>query len=105
MTWPDMNPNDLDTYVQDPAGAVVWFRSREAGLMHLDRDDRGLAGDVIKVNIRNGREVVHESNYINARVWIADSSGEVRVAICTDFTEPEVARALARCDPRGIVQR
>ncbi len=59
ITWPDMNPNDLDTYVQDPAGAVVWFRSREAGLMHLDRDDRGLAGDSIKVN---GRDVVNPIN-------------------------------------------
>ena len=56
-------------------------------LMNRLRGNSGL-GDVIKVNIRNGREVVHESNYINARVWIADSSGEVRVAICTDFTEP-----------------
>ena len=59
VSWPDMNPNDLDTYVQDPAGAVVWFRSREAGLMHLDRDDRGLAGDSIKVN---GRDVVNPLN-------------------------------------------
>ena len=45
-------------------------------LMNRLRGNSGL-GDVIKVNIRNGREVVHESNYINARVWIADSSGEI----------------------------
>ena len=32
---------------------------REAGLMHLDRDDRGLAGDSIKVN---GRDVVNPLN-------------------------------------------
>ncbi|MFM9079044.1 MAG: prolyl oligopeptidase family serine peptidase [Opitutaceae bacterium] len=56
-------------------------------LMNRLRGNSGL-GDVIKVNIRNGREIVHESNYINARVWIADSAGNVRVAICTDFTEP-----------------
>ena len=29
------NPNDIDTWVQDPAGNVVWYRSRDAGLMHL----------------------------------------------------------------------
>ena len=40
LSWPDMNPDDIDTWVQDPAGNLVWFRAREAGLMHLDRDDR-----------------------------------------------------------------
>ena len=59
LSWPDMNPNDIDTYVQDPAGAMAWFRSREAGLMHLDRDDRGLAGDTINVN---GKDIVNPLN-------------------------------------------
>ena len=45
-------------------------------------------GDVIKVNIRTGKETVEERNYINARAWIADHAGVVRVAICTDFEEP-----------------
>ncbi len=59
VSWPDMNPNDIDTWVQDPAGNLVWFRAREAGLMHLDRDDRGLANDVI---IINGQQVVNPLN-------------------------------------------
>ena len=50
VSWPDMNPNDIDTWVQDPGGNLVWFRAREAGLMHLDRDDRGLTNDTIVVN-------------------------------------------------------
>lgn len=57
--WPDRNPNDIDTWVQDPAGEMVWYRSREAGLMHLDRDDRGLANDVI---VLNGKEIVNPLN-------------------------------------------
>lgn len=59
ISWPDMNPNDVDTYVQDPSGAMAWFRQREAGLMHLDRDDRGLAGDTINVN---GKDIVNPLN-------------------------------------------
>ena len=59
VTWPDMNPNDIDTWVQDPGGNLVWFRAREAGLMHLDRDDRGLANDSIVVN---GKQVVNPLN-------------------------------------------
>ena len=59
VSWPDMNPDDIDTWVQDPGGNLVWFRAREAGLMHLDRDDRGLANDSIVVN---GRQVVNPLN-------------------------------------------
>jgi len=59
VSWPDYDPNDIDTWVQDPAGNLVWFRAREAGLMHLDRDDRGLTNDVIVVN---GKQVVNPLN-------------------------------------------
>jgi hypothetical protein len=59
VSWPDMNPNDIDTWVQDPGGNLVWFRAREAGLMHLDRDDRGLANDTIVVN---GKQIVNPLN-------------------------------------------
>ncbi|MBI5768505.1 MAG: S9 family peptidase [Verrucomicrobia bacterium] len=44
--------------------------------------------DVIKVNLRSGKETIEERNYINARQWIADRDGVIRVAICTDFEEP-----------------
>lgn len=59
VTWPDLDPNDIDTWVQDPGGNLVWFRAREAGLMHLDRDDRGVANDTIVVN---GQQVVNPLN-------------------------------------------
>jgi hypothetical protein len=59
VTWPDLNPNDIDTWVQDPGGNLVWFRSREAGMMHLDRDDRGLSNDTIVIN---GQKVVNPLN-------------------------------------------
>ena len=59
VTWPDMNPNDVDTWVQDPGGNLVWFRAREAGMMHLDRDDRGLSNDTIVIN---GQQVVNPLN-------------------------------------------
>ena len=55
LSWPDLDPNDIDTWVRNPAGEVVWFRNREAGLMHLDRDDRGESNSSIVVN---GRRVV-----------------------------------------------
>lgn len=59
VTWPDMDPNDIDTWVQDPGGNLVWFRSREGGMMHLDRDDRGVTNDTIVIN---GQQVVNPLN-------------------------------------------
>lgn len=59
LTWPDGNPNDMDIWAQGPSGELVWFRGREAGLMHLDRDDRGLENDTIIVN---GRKIINPLN-------------------------------------------
>jgi hypothetical protein len=59
VSWPDNNPNDIDTWVQGPTGNMVWFRAREAGLMHLDRDDRGMTNDVIVIN---GKQIVNPLN-------------------------------------------
>jgi hypothetical protein len=59
LSWPDNDPNDIDLWARNPAGETVWFRNREAGLMHLDRDDRGLSNDTINVN---GQRVVNPLN-------------------------------------------
>jgi hypothetical protein len=47
--WPDNHPDDIDLYVQDPEGRTVWYHQRDAGLMHLDRDDRGTFRDKVTV--------------------------------------------------------
>ena len=47
--WPDNHPDDIDLYVEDPLGNIVWYHQREAGFMVLDRDDRGGANDFIMV--------------------------------------------------------
>ena len=47
LNWPDKDPNDLDIWVEDPSGNIIWFRNKEAGLVHLDRDDRGNVNDTI----------------------------------------------------------
>lgn len=54
VSWPDNNPNDIDTWVLEPGGKTLWFRQRDAGLLHLDRDDRGARNNSVIVN---GREI------------------------------------------------
>ena len=59
VRWEDRHPDDVDTLVEDPQGNLVWYQNRDTGLMHLDRDDRGLFQDRI---VLDGVEV---SNPIN----------------------------------------
>jgi hypothetical protein len=50
LNWPDNSPDDIDLWVEDPKGNIIWFRNREAGLVHLDRDDRGMLNDTIEID-------------------------------------------------------
>lgn len=50
VTWKDYSPDDIDVWVEDPLGKKLWFRQREVGLLHLDRDDRGMEDDKIEVD-------------------------------------------------------
>lgn len=50
VAWPDGNPNDVDTWVMEPGGKTLWFRQRDAGMLHLDRDDRGAKNNSVLVN-------------------------------------------------------
>jgi hypothetical protein len=52
VSWPDGNPNDIDAWVMEPGGKTLWFRQRDAGLLHLDRDDRGAKNSSVLVNGR-----------------------------------------------------
>ena len=59
INWKDLSPNDVDVWVEEPNGGVVWFRNPEAGLLHLDRDDRGNFNDTIIVG---GKEITNPLN-------------------------------------------
>lgn len=64
VTWDKESSIDVDTYVEDPMGNLVFFRAREKGLMHLERDDIGTANDVFKTaagqtyEVKENRETV-----------------------------------------------
>lgn len=62
VSWPDGNPNDMDIWVSGPDGEEVSYKHPQAGLMNLDRDDRGMVNDT---QVVNGVEI---SNPINQEV-------------------------------------
>ncbi len=63
-SWPDGNPDDIDLYVEDPEGNVVWYYVKEAGLIHLDRDDRGNYRDSIDVNGRKVESPLNQESVV-----------------------------------------
>ena len=59
VTWPDNTPDDLDIWVQDPHGNTLSYLNKDAGWLHLDRDDQGNVSDTVVIN---GREVIYPIN-------------------------------------------
>jgi hypothetical protein len=101
VSWPDNNPDDIDTYVEEPGGNIVWYHSREAGLVHLDRDDRGNYRDTINVN---GQDIVNPLNQetvtirsfvpgeyvVNVVHYLANSGQPVPVTVKVERINPKV---------------
>ena len=101
VTWPDRHPDDIDLYVEDPNGGVVWYHVKEAGLMHLDRDDRGNYRDTITVDgqkINNPlnqetvtiRGVIPGEFVINIHHYLANGTDDVPVEVKVEKLNPEV---------------
>ena len=59
VDWKDSLPDDIDLWVKDPNGEIVSYLKKDAGWLHLDRDDRGVVNDKI---IIDGKEVVYPIN-------------------------------------------
>ncbi|MGV6825343.1 MAG: hypothetical protein ACWA5Q_00045 [bacterium] len=59
ITWPDQRPDDIDLWVQDPYGETVSYLKKDAGWLHLDRDDQGNVKDTVMVD---GQPVVYPVN-------------------------------------------
>jgi len=62
-SWSIDADDDIDLYVEDPIGNIVYFKNQEAGLMYLDRDDLGNASDRIEaeymaIENEDNREIV-----------------------------------------------
>ncbi len=60
VTWDLNNPDDVDTYLRDPAGQIAYFGRQTPGLMHLDRDDLGEATDTYI--LPDGTKIVYPYN-------------------------------------------
>ncbi len=101
--WPDRNPNDIDTWVQDPGGNLVWFRQREGGLMVLDRDDRGDANNAIVVD---GQRIINpfRQEVVTVRGIVpGEFTVNVQYYESRDKAPVEVTVSIIKVNPRAEV--
>lgn len=101
VSWPDNHPDDIDTYVEDPQGNIVWYHVMEAGVMSLDRDDRGDYKNTLVVNgktIRNPirqeivqmRALIPGEYVVNIHHYLATTPDPVPVSVTVEKINPRV---------------
>ena len=100
-SWEDGSPNDVDTWVEGPDGKLVWYKHSQDGLMHLDRDDRGLTNDMQLVD---GKEIINPLNQevvtirgrppgefvVNLHYYASENGREVPVTVYVAEVNPKL---------------
>ena len=61
VTWNVNCKDDVDTWLQDPAGNVLHFKQKDIGLAHLDRDDLGIIND--RITLQDGSVIEYPYNH------------------------------------------
>ena len=59
VDWKDSLPDDVDIWVQDPNGETVSYLKKDAGWLHLDRDDQGIVNDIVTID---GEDIIYPIN-------------------------------------------
>ena len=86
LTWDGQVNDDVDLWVQDPADNIMFFRAKEIGFMHLDRDDLGH----IKYNqeIATIRGILPGEWVINTHMYSKRGSNPTDVCVRVDKLNP-----------------
>jgi len=108
VTWPLNNEDDVDTWMADPVGNVVFFRNKECGLMHLDRDDLGAINDTI--TLRDGTVIKYPYNQelltirgfvpgewiLNIHMYKKRNEGVTVVSVKVDKLNPSISTLISK---------
>ena len=114
VQWPEDLNDDIDTWVKAPNGNLVGFKSKETGLLHLDRDDLGISSDTFTIGTeiiqnRINREVVTIRGivpgdyYVSLHMYSQRNNGSVPVTVSVMDVNPfvEVYNITVEMDTRG----
>jgi hypothetical protein len=99
-SWPGDRNIDVDLWVRDPRGNIVYYANREAGFLALDRDDIGFLSDtvgnqIVRVNeeIVTIRGILPGEYVINVHLYsLHDDNPPVTVDVRVERLNPVVTR-------------
>ena len=83
MSWPPELDYDVDVWIRDPDGNVLYYNNKEVGFLNLERDDLGKTNNTvmiqgIEVTVVNNEELVSIRGFnpgeyvINAHLYTAN---------------------------------
>lgn len=89
MSWPKELDYDVDIWIRDPEGKIIYYDKKEVGFVNLERDDLGTKNNTIQVGqkivtVVNNEELVSFRGFkpgeyvINAHLYSAESDSAVR---------------------------
>jgi len=81
MSWDDDSQSDIDLWIKDDKGIIVSFRSKDVGLLTLDRDDLGTRNDEFISEMTNKKEVIT----VNREVLSIRSKSPRRFIVTSHF--------------------
>lgn len=107
VSWPNDQNDDIDSYMEDPLGHLIFFQRREDGLMHLDRDDLGGKNDRIQtplgwIEFKENREimtvrgVIPGEYVVNVHMYRKSGPDPVEVTVQLDKINPSMTTAALR---------
>lgn len=108
VSWDKDLDADVDTYVENPEGALVMYRRTEEGLMHLDRDDTGTQSDSVqtkwgKVEYNDNREVVSVRSTIQGEYTVNVHAFSLRRL--KEKKDVEVTIRLDKINPYSVIHQ
>ena len=108
VTWDLKSADDVDTWLLNPNKDVCFFRRKDNGLLHLDRDDLGSEydtitmpdGTVVKYDVNQEiltiRGVVPGTYTLNIHMYNKNTSTPTNVTVTMDKLNPRFKRILQK---------
>lgn len=85
LEWPTDIDCDLDIWVRDPQNNIVSYRTTEAGLMYLERDDMGRRRSIYQINGKEALIDPDNKEFVTLRgVFPGEYIVNVHVYSCLD---------------------
>jgi hypothetical protein len=66
-TWDDNSESDVDTWIADPLGNIVWFKDKKKGFMALDQDDMGTKTNYVTMADGSIKTVAYRKEVVTIR--------------------------------------